>query len=399
MTDPSAEPDPKAEPRSDREIAEELRLRPPPPPVTRLSRKVLIGLGATGSVALAAMLIFALQSRDKDEPPPDLYNTERVTPADGLGALPRDYAGLPRSAPPLGPPLPGDLGKPMLRAQQEGPGAMPPVQPGQIQPPVDPARQRAADAREAARTSALFAPSQLAATSPIENAGSAAIEPGDASSPEIAKGQPRFREQPVDRRTVSAERITEPPSPNVLQAGSVIPAALITGLRSDLPGQVTAQVTSAVFDSPTGTRLLIPQGARLIGEYDAEIGFGQERLMLVWTRLIFPDGRSLVLERLPGADAQGFAGLQDRVDHHWDRVARAGLVSTVLGIGAELGAGDDDNLVRALRRGAQDSFNQAGQQIVQRELTIRPTITIRPGHTMRVLVTRDLIIEPAGAKE
>ncbi len=155
-------------------------------------------------------------------------------------------------------------------------------------------------------------------------------------------------------------------------------------------------MTQNVYDSPTGRILLIPQGSRLIGDYDADVAFGQSRVLLAWNRLILPDGRSITLERQPGADPRGFAGLQDRTDYHWGSVIKAALVSTVLGVGAELGSGDDGNLVRALRRGSQDSINRAGEQIVSRELNVRPTLTIRPGFPVRVIVTRDLILSPSG---
>ncbi len=124
-----------------------------------------------------------------------------------------------------------------------------------------------------------------------------------------------FLNGPVDRRTTSSDRVQAPASKTVLQAGAVIPAALLTGLRSDLPGQITAQVTEAVYDSPTGKILLIPQGARLIGQYDAQVAFGQSRALLVWNRLVMPNGRSIVLERQPGADPEGYAGLEDQVDN------------------------------------------------------------------------------------
>ena len=123
-----------------------------------------------------------------------------------------------------------------------------------------------------------------------------------------------------------------------MQAGNVIPASLITGIRSDLPGQITAQVTENVYDSPTGRFLLIPQGARLIGIYDSQVAFGQSRVLLVWTRLIMPNGRSIVLERQPGADTAGYAGLEDEVDNHWGALFKAALLSTLLGVGSELGS-------------------------------------------------------------
>jgi type IV secretion system protein VirB10 len=181
----------------------------------------------------------------------------------------------------------------------------------------------------------------------------------------------------------------------VVQAGTVIPAALITGIRSDLPGQITAQVTENVHDTPTGRARLIPQGARLIGIYDSQVAFGQSRVLLVWTRLIMPNGRSIVLERQPGADAAGYAGLQDEVDNHWSELSKAAALSTLLGVGTELGSsGNDSDIIQALRRGAGDSLNQTGQQVVRRNLNIQPTLTIRPGFPVRVIVNRDLVLEP-----
>lgn len=207
-----------------------------------------------------------------------------------------------------------------------------------------------------------------------------------------------FLNAPVDRRTVAADRVAAPASPNILQAGAVISAALITGIRSDLPGQITAQVTENIYDSPTGRILLVPQGTRIIGQYDNNVQFGQSRVLLVWNRLIFPNGRSIVLERQPGTDAEGYAGLQDGVDYHWWDLAKAAGLSTLLSVGAELAANDDDRLIQAIRNGGQDTINDAGQQIVRRQLNIAPTLTIRPGFPVRVVVTRDLVLEPYGGQ-
>ena len=180
----------------------------------------------------------------------------------------------------------------------------------------------------------------------------------------------------------------------VLQAGAVIPAALISGIRSDLPGQIIAQVTQNVYDSPTGRVLLIPQGARLIGEYDSEVVAGQSRVLLAWDRLILPGGRSIRLDRQLGADASGYAGLEDRVDNHWGKMLRAALISSLLGVGGEVVSGGDSELVRALRGGVQDGTNEAGRRVVERELSVPPTLTIRPGFDFRVMVTRDIVLEP-----
>src|SRR5204862_6594647 len=201
-----------------------------------------------------------------------------------------------------------------------------------------------------------------------------------------------------DRRIVSPDRLAEKASTYVVQAGTVIPGALITGIRSDLPGQITAQVTENVFDSPTGRLLLIPQGARLIGVYDSQVAFGQSRVLLVWTRLIMPNGRSIVLERQPGADAAGYSSLEDEVDNHWKELLGAAALSTLLSVGTEVNSGADNgntnnDLLAALRRGAGDSINQTGQQVVRRNLNIQPILTIRPGFPVRVFVNRDLVAE------
>jgi len=393
-------PDAEEAPQSEREIADELRLRPTLPPVTRLSRKVLIGLGAAASIGIGGVLVVALQGREEETEQSELYSTDRVAQADGLGALPQDYSGLPRDVPQLGPPLPGDLGRPMLNAQERGtavptaPQPAAPVAPNA--PPVDPAVERARQEREAARTSSVFSSTETGGgAAPAVTPAPVVAPPPSPEPPQPALGRGEaFLARDVDRRTISPDRLRALASPYILQAGAVIPAALLTGLRSDLPGQVTAQVTSPVYDTPTGRHLLVPQGSRLIGQYDAEVGVGQERILLVWNRLIFPDGRSIVLERQPGADAEGYAGLEDRVNHHWGRLLRAGLLSTLLGVGAELGSDSDGDIARAIREGAQDTFSRTGQQVVERELGVRPTITIRPGYPVRVIVTRDLVLAP-----
>jgi type IV secretion system protein VirB10 len=370
------------------------------PRVMRLSRKAIGIASACGFALIGGALIYALQpQRPKSQA--ELYNTDSVAVADNLAGAPKDYGQVPK----LGQPLPGDLGKPILDAQRRGDvAALPPVGGPQPLPPnpaanaAESARQRAEQERESARGSRLF----FSGGTPNAGAGGfagpltlaeAPAQPAPAPDPKSeADRRQAFLERASDRRTVSAERLAGLASPNVLQAGSIIPAALITGIRSDLPGLVTAQVTQNVYDSPTGSILLIPQGSRLIGDYDADIAFGQRRVLLAWTRLILPDGRSIVLERQPAADPRGFAGLQDATDYHWDGALKAALISTLLGVGSEAGSGTDGELARAIRRGTQDSVNRAGEQIVSRELNVRPTLTIRPGFPVRVIVTRDIII-------
>lgn len=405
MTDETADtPEPQT-PHSERDIAAELRLRPDPPRVMRLSRKAMVVLATVGGLSLGAILIVALQYRDTIDGPSELYSTDRVQQADSLSNLPRDYAGIPQ----LGPPLPGDLGRPILSARERG---LPVAAPSVVGPAgpaaADPDEQLRLQEMEAARLSRLFAEATTATGS--DGAGPGALAPsssqtgGSVFPTGPAAAGPRdaidrredFLGRPADRRTVSADRLDEPASPYILQVGTVIPAALVTGLRSDLPGQITAQVTSPVYDSPTGRFVLIPQGARLIGEYDSRVAFGQSRVLLVWNRLILPDGRSIVLERQPGADEAGYSGIEDGVDQHWGRLFLAAGLATVLNIGTELGADSDDDIAQAIREGTQDTIGRAGDEIVRRQIDVPPTLTIRPGFPVRVMVTRDLVLEPYG---
>lgn len=364
-----------------------MHLRAEQPRVTRLSRKMLAGVVAVALLGVGGALIYALQTRSPSDGGAELYSTENRATADGLSGLPHDYTG-----PILGPALPGDLGGPILDAQSRGKPVSPPVI---AAPARDPAEEHRLAEEEAARLSRVFfqaAPGTAPGTANPSMAGlGLSGQPGGVASQDRHTA---FLNGPVDRKTVAADRIMAPASPYILQAGAVIPAAMITGIRSDLPGQITAQVTEPVYDSPTGSLLLIPQGTRIIGQYDAGVTFGQRRVLLVWNRLILPNGRSIVLERQPGADASGYAGLEDGVDYHWWDLMKAAGLSTLLDIGTELATSDEDRLIRAIRDGTQNTINQAGQQIVQRQLQVAPTLTVRPGFPVRVIVTRDLVLEP-----
>ncbi|WP_154726015.1 TrbI/VirB10 family protein [Brevundimonas mediterranea] len=407
MSEIDPEKTPKPEPNDDdaRPLTGEpvapMRLRAEPPRVTRLSRKVLAGIGLVGSLSIGGALIYALQTRDGGRQE-ELISTDNRSTPDRLAGLPKDYTG-----PVLGPALPGDLGRPILDAQNRG---QPVPAPGMVAPTpgLSAEEQRRLQELEAARTARLFASTETRTVAPPATAAVTSAMPpipdltglGLAPQPATPSAQDRqlaFLNQTPDKRTVAPDRVAAPASPNVLQAGAVIPAALITGIRSDLPGQITAQVTENVYDSPTGRILLVPQGTRLIGQYDNGVGFGQRRVLLVWNRLILPNGRSIVLERQPGADGEGYAGLEDGVDYHWWDLAKAAALSTLLGVGAELATDQNDRLIGAIRDGAQDTINDAGQQIVRRQLNVQPTLTIRPGFPVRVIVTRDLVLEPYGA--
>jgi type IV secretion system protein VirB10 len=377
--------------------AQPFRLGGEPPQVMRLSRKALAILGAASGVVIGGALLYALQPT-KPKVAENLYDSDRPNRSERVTGAPGDYGKIPK----LGEPLPGDLGRPILAARENGETVpVPPI--GAPQPPdpnaaaAERARLQAAQERESALSSQLFLGGAVSAASRPPASG--------ADAPETVPPAPQTDSTAADKRrsflkggsgsaAESLARVAVPSSPHIVQAGSVLPAALITGIRSDLPGQVTAQVTQNVYDSPTGQILLIPQGARLIGEYASDISAGQNRVLLAWDRLILPEGRSIELGRMPGADAAGMAGLADRTNHHWGNLLRAALVSTLLGAGAEFGSDGEGAIVRALRDGSQDTINQTGRRVVERQMNIAPTLTIRPGFVLRVLVTRDLILEP-----
>jgi type IV secretion system protein TrbI len=372
--------------------AQVLRLSAERPRITRVSRKILASGSALALLVISGAVLWALRSNHPHNPAPDeLYSTDHHNLADGLTTLPKDYAGIPRNVPQLGPPSPSDLGRPIVTAEgQSGPIGL------------DAEQQRANQEIEAARTSKVFASTTAPVTQPHATSQETGTGTASSSDETLAQnGQDRkllFVNASVDRRTTAPDRLSRPASPFVVQAGTIIPAALITGIRSDLPGQITAQVIEAVYDTPTGRSKLIPQGAKLIGIYDSQVAFGQSRVLLVWTRLIMPNGRSIVLERQQGADIGGYSGVEDEVDNHWEELFKAALLSTILGVGAELGSGADSgnntDIIQALRLSAANSLNQTGQQVVRRNLSIQPTLTIRPGFPVRVIVNRDLVLEP-----
>lgn len=376
--------------REQQAIAKSLRLRGAPAPVARVSRKALIVAGAVLSAGLAGAIGWSLTEHPK-RPPPEAA-PQSPPPPEKISTLPKDY--LQRGAPPtLGPPLPGDLGRPILSAQAQGDpglGAAPGDTPTRSGPPVDqptapidPVVQARRAERIAARQSDVFLKRQSPASASVPR-------PEDTAPVGGAAGE--------DPRIISPERLQAPASPYLLQAGSIIPAALVTGLRSDAAGVAIAQVTQDVHDSLGAGFLLVPAGSRLIGDYATATVGGQSRLGVAWTRLILPSGRSIVLDKLPAADPQGQAGLKDGVDRHWSRVWAAAGLSTALAVGAEAGAAGEDDLSRAVRRGASQTASDVGQQIVGRGLSLTPTLTLRPGAPLRVLLTRDLVLEPYAAE-
>jgi len=400
---------------------EGLVLRASPRRVVRFRRGVIIGGAALGSLAIAGVTWMALGPKTLHivEAASEKAVSDRRTPADAVADLPGDYSKVKADTPVLGPPLPGDLGRPILEHQRglanqsDGPVAGH-TAPTAAEQAAEAERQRiASQAHQAREAGVMVQSSARGATSSGADAGGGAVAGQPATTGEAGRlaldpekdqnNQQRkidFMAQQASGGTISAHRVETPASPYQLMAGSIIAASLVTGLNSDLPGMVVAQVTEPVFDTVTGRTLLIPQGSRLIGSYDSVVAFGQKRALLAWQRIILPDGSSIQIDNLPATDAAGYAGLADKVDLHTWQLLRGVALSTLLGVGTQLSLGSDESdLVRAIRQSTQQSANQAGQQIVSKNLNIQPTITVRPGWPLRIVVHKDITLRPwAGAR-
>jgi type IV secretion system protein VirB10 len=410
---------------SDKVQPERLELRARPRPIRRLNKRSLMIGCAVAALFIAGAAIVALSPPRMFKPieRTELYNTDRKQTAEGLATLPKSYQDLP---PKLGPPSPGDIGRAFAESEKRlGPG--PSQTPFQADPEQDVERaERIRQARikqQAKESGLLFRLSDkqdrrkppVAASTTTEQPSAFRPAPADntpttadllaraqglndRSSEIIPSSQARklaFVSAKADKETTNPHRLAASPSPYTIMAGSIIPASLITGLNSDLPGSTIAQVTENVYDTVTGEHLLIPQGTRLFGKYDSVVAFGQKRALVVWTRLILPNGDSIVIANLPATDVAGYAGLEDEVDFHtWQLLKGIGL-ATLLGVGTQLSLGNDEgDLVKALRESIQQTTNRAGQRLIERELDVQPTITVRPGWPLRVIVSKDLVLKP-----
>jgi len=383
---------------------EALVLRGRPRRVVRFRRNVVIGGAAGGMLLLSGVAWLALGHHPLHVTGPvDEQQSGHRPQADAVAALPSGYEQIPR----LGPPLPGDLGRPILEHQRElaTQGAVTVQTPEQQRAEAERQRiaQQAAQAREAGVMVQSSAGSPATGSDTASGTMAAAPAAGTQADRQALDPDhdPNGQQHKLDfvshdgaDSIYDGHALQTPASPNELMAGSIIAASLITGLDSDLPGTVIAQVTENVFDTATGHSLLIPQGARLIGQYDSVVAFGQKRALLVWQRIILPDGSSIQIDNLPATDTAGYAGLQDRVDFHTWQLLKGVAMSTLLGIGTQISIGGDrSDLVRAIRESSQQSVSEAGQQIVSKQLNVQPTLRVRPGWPLRVILHKDLILK------
>ena len=181
-------------------------------------------------------------------------------------------------------------------------------------------------------------------------------------------------------------------------AGSIVPGILLTGINSDLPGKLLAQVSQNVFDTVSGNHLILPQGTKVVGEYDSRIVYGQERVLIVWTRLVLPNGKSIDLQGMPGVDLSGYAGLSEKVNNHYLKLLSGVVFGSIIGAGAQVARGPnrtlDPSFGQLALEGAAQNINRAGQQITERNLNIQPTLEVSPGHRFNIFVTKDILLEP-----
>jgi type IV secretion system protein VirB10 len=355
----------------------DVAIRAKPPSPRRLSRKVLFGGAIVAGSIVAITLLVGLSPQQHLAAAQQEATPTASGPPESISQASSQYdaSNLPR-------------GQSMEVATTDSAQM-------QLQPPTDPMLANAA---------AMGAGADATAQTGSSNQSGARVDPQQTAriSPILfAASSASASEAPTnsrDKSEANLDAVLMPPrSSYEIQAGNVIAAALLTGLNSDLAGRVIAQVTAPVFDSLTGEHLLVPQGARLIGTYSAGATHGDHRLLLVWDRIIFPNGWSLSLHQMNAADPTGAAGIADTTDEHLGGLAGAIGLSSIISVLANNSQNDhrpDGSLTQSVGDAAAQQAAQTGSQIVGRELQVHPTLRVRPGASIRVLVTRDIALRP-----
>jgi type IV secretory pathway VirB10-like protein len=372
------------------------RLRIGRPAARTLRTGPLVAVAAGLMCAMMFAVAFALQAprvASKDRPDPSAAPPPPVVPEAirNAPASPRPIASRPDAGSPAG----------ELRASR-----------GSSPSPEEMKRHMEEEQDLRARsTGVLFdtpseSPNALELGRPAAPSATAASPTSPAAPPGASDSDPNLQ----DRKNAFLEGVgsktsdylpagvQHPRSPYEVKAGTIIPAVLVTGINSDLPGPVIGQVREHVYDTVSGNYLLIPQGSRLLAHYDSMVAWGQERVLVCWNRLIFPNGDSVNLQCMPAADLKGAAGLTDEVDEHWMRILKGAAVATLLAATTTAVAGNTDGfnptVPQVWARNAAGEVNQVGQQVTRRNLNIQPTITVRPGFSVNVVVTKDIVLAP-----
>ena len=366
---------------------EAVRLRDRPPSPKRLSRKVLLaGAGMIGAVIVIA-LVTGLSPRSRAATS-SAGTVPPVTTAlpEGLSQLPARYETAALTPPPREEDEPYDWlwgpdGPPEDLYTDEQDLALPEGSGWDTPPPQTPDTRQQPGVAPPQPAELFFTRRDLPMVRPAISTEDMPV----AHPPALTS----------DQTYLTATPAPPPGPPYLLQAGSLIPAALLTAVNSDLPGRVIAQVSGPVHDSVTGDHLLIPQGARLIGTYSSQNSYGDTRVFLSWDRLLMPDGSSLDLPQMAATDGAGAAGLEARVDNHLGRLGGAIAISAVLSILAnEAEDTSDGRFTRSLGDAAAQEAARTGGRIVGRELNLRPTLRVPAGAPVRVLVTDDILLNP-----
>lgn len=407
--------------------------------VSRINRKLVFALLAIFGFAAAFSLLWAFspdRKRVEEARSPEASAKQPPNLPDNLIDSPSTYHDLAKRGNQSGPQsagddlrLPGDAGQSLTEAADGKPGYTAyPVSSsttgqGQLTP-AQQAAQAAADQRRKDYIDSLRAPvafggqtvsqipqtaNQASASSPsdpginrleamMRRAGAGL--PGGEDDQNMQEEKRDFAGEKREHNPYLLAALQHPLSRYEIKAGTIIPSLLLTGVNSDLPGQITAQVRENVYDTVTGRFLLIPQGTRLVGDYDSKVAYGQERALIVWSRLVLPNGHSISLEGMPGVDLSGYAGLKDKVNNHYAKLLTGVVLGSVIGAGAQVATGGQGTAFNAPSfgqlavSGAAQHINQVGQQITQKNLNLQPTIEIRPGMKLNVFVTKDMILKP-----
>jgi type IV secretion system protein TrbI len=394
--------------RDDPELRGPARLAPPRVPVVRLNRRVLYVVGAVLVVVVVAGLV-ALRAQSSRLMQDSISARASQVPPAGerwFDKVPdREPSAPPTSAdtPPAGPasvlhpstPAPtGTLSDAELEAQRRD-RARRAAMAAPIAAVAFEARSVTTRGSGPERSTTSVEPSPPTAGSIVPAAALAAAQAAAAGLPAAQRPAALQTERPE----VLPAALRAPVNPYEVKAGTIIPAVLLTGISSDLPGQLIAQVREPVFDTESGQHLLIPQGARLIGLYDHQVVYGQERVLITWKRVIFPNATSLSLkDGMPGTDASGAAGFTDQVNHHLIRVFGNALLLSIISAGVQLsqipsfGQGfTGPSAGNVLGAAVGQELGQTSNELIRRGINIAPTIEIRPGYAFNVMVTQDLV--------
>jgi type IV secretion system protein VirB10 len=410
---------------------EQLLQEPQRPRPTRLNRRVVLAAGAVliSVVGTAFALGFQAPSPLVKEELEDDGEKPNLLRSEVMQGAPRvDYSTLTKPAekpepvviempPEIEAPeklqpaaLPGPALRPVLQHQQQVTVATSPTE----DPDAAARRKQLAQEREAALKSSLFANRQTAASSSattegqgslfdgaaVEGASPAAVADQRALTPvdqNLQGDKRRFAETQASDGVYVQKPYLRPLSPFEVKAGTIIPGALVTGLNSDLPGEIIGRITENVYDTVSGRHVLIPQGTTVVGRYNSFVAYGQDRAQIVWDRLIMPNGRSIELEGMRGADKAGASGLEDEVDHHWGRVIGAVILSTGISVVSNIATDDssEGSLSDELGSAVAQESAQVGSDFVRRNSNIQPTIKVRPGWPFTIIVHKDLVLDPA----